>query len=137
MLSEKIKKLRVSQGLTQTQFAKRLFVTPAAVNQWEKGVTRPDTERLMSIAKEFAIPLDYFSENPDAPNYTEAELIKKHILIELEATQPKTQEAKILAQGIDRLPKEQREQALNVIKAMFSKYANYFEEGTDANDTGL
>ena len=45
-------------------------------------------------------------------------------LIEL----PKTNEARILAAGIDKLPKEQREQALSVIRAMFTKYADYFEE---------
>jgi len=44
---------------------------------------------------------------------------------------PKTAEARILATGIDKLPKEQREQALNVIKAMFAKYSSYFEEDND------
>ena len=48
---------------------------------------------------------------------------------------PQTSEARILAAGIDRLPKEQREQALSVIRAMFAKYADYFEE--DNNGTEL
>ena len=48
-----------------------------------------------------------------------------------EAEVPKTAEARILATGIDKLPKEQREQALNVIKAMFAKYSSYFEEDND------
>ena len=126
--------LRKSQGLTQTEFAKRLFVTSAAVSQWEKNITRPDTDRLMKIAKEFQVPLDYFSEDKQI-NYSEAELIKQHLLIELTANQPKTSEAKILAAGIDKLPKEQREMALNVMKAMFAKYSDYFEEGE--HDTEL
>lgn len=46
-----------------------------------------------------------------------------------EGEAPLTSEARILAAGIDKLPKEQREQALNVIKAMFAKYADYFEGG--------
>lgn len=41
---------------------------------------------------------------------------------------PQTSEARILAKGIDKLPKEQREQALSVVKAMFAKYADYFEK---------
>ena len=45
-----------------------------------------------------------------------------------------TVEARILAKGIDKLPPEQREQALNVIRAMFVKYADYFEKETD-NET--
>lgn len=48
--------------------------------------------------------------------------------------QPLTPEARILAKGIDKLPQEQREQALAVIRAMFTKYADYFEKETDAND---
>lgn len=133
MLGDKIKMLRISQGLNQTQFAKRLFVTPGAVYQWETGRTRPDTDRLMAIAKEFAVPLDFFSEDPDAKQYTEGELIRQHLLIELTADQPKTEEAKILAKGIDKLPKAQREQALNVVRAMFAQYADYFER-TEAAD---
>ena len=45
---------------------------------------------------------------------------------------PRTDEARILAKGIDKLPKEQREQALSVVRAMFAKYEDYFEkENTD------
>lgn len=62
MLGDKIKELRTKNGLNQTQFGKRIFVTPGAVSQWEKGLTRPDTERLLLIAKEFGVPLDYFND---------------------------------------------------------------------------
>ena len=40
----------------------------------------------------------------------------------------RTPEARILARGIDKLPREQREQALAVVRAMFVKYADYFEK---------
>lgn len=133
MLADKIKTLRISQGLSQTDFAKRLFVTPGAVSQWEKGKTTPDTERLIAIAREFSVPLDYFSDDPEGKKYTEAELIKQHILIELGSKQPQTEEAQILARGIDRLPKAQREQALAVMRAMFAAHADYFKT-EDADD---
>ena len=133
MLGDKIKMLRISQGLSQTDFAKRLFVTPAAVNQWEKGTTKPDTERLMTIAKIFCIPLDFFSDDPNSKQYTEAELITQQVLNKL--SQPKTEEARILAHGIDKLPKAQREQALNVVRAMFAQYADYFEKGLPQDES--
>ena len=41
---------------------------------------------------------------------------------------PITTEARILAKGIDKLPLEQREQALNVVRAMFAQYADYFDK---------
>lgn len=125
MFGEKIKMLRKSQGLTQTEFAKRLYVTSAAVSQWEKNQTRPDMDRLIHISKEFKVPLSYFAD--DQPNTSEAELIKQHLLIELGADKPKTDEARILAAGVDRLPKVQREQALDVVKAMFREHSDYFK----------
>ena len=127
MLGEKIKTLRISQGLTQTDFAKRLFVTPAAVSQWEKGKTIPDTERLMSIAKEFSIPLNYFS---DDNHMSEGELITQQMLNKLSEL-PKTPEARDVSFGMDTLPKEQRELILKMVTAMFP---NNFKKGTDDDE---
>ena len=123
MLSDKIKLLRKSQGLNQTEFAKRLFVTQGAVYQWETGRTTPDTSRLIAMAKEFQVPLDFFSD--DKPDTTEAELIKQHLLIELGASQPKSDEAKFISMAIDKMPPKDREKAMNVLKAM---YGDYFTE---------
>lgn len=101
-----------------------MFVTPGAVSQWETGRTAPDTERLIAIANEFKIPLDYFSDK----EYTETELITQQILNKLDSL-PKSAEARIISGGIDKLPKEKREQALNIMKAAFSQYSNLFDEG--------
>lgn len=133
MLGEKIKMLRISQGLNQTAFANRLFVTPGAVSQWENGRTVPDTERLMAIAKEFQIPLDYFSEEPNAKQYSETELIEQQLLIKLGAAQPKTQEAKLLAKGTDRLPEKERKKIVEMMRVLYDKV--FDEEVTD--DTEL
>lgn len=127
MLGDKIKTLRISQGLTQNDFAKKLFVTPAAVSQWEKGKTIPDTERLMSICRAFSIPLSYFSDDTEM---TEGELITQQLLSRLNGL-PKTEEAIIISGGIDKMPKEEREKAVNVMKVVFSKYADYFKEEED------
>lgn len=130
MLGDKIRTLRISQGLNQTAFAKRLFVTPGAVSQWETGRSIPDTERLMSIAREFSVPLSYFS---DDTNITEGELIKQQLLLKL--SQPKTEEARIISGGIDKMPPEERERALDMMKLVFHEYADYFERNeVDDND---
>lgn len=122
MLGEKIRTLRISQGLNQTEFAKRLFVTPGAVSQWEKDKTRPDTERLMAIAKEFSVPLSYFSDDADI---TEGELIKQQLLLKL--SQPKTIEAKIVSFGMDQLPQQEREKILSVLQAMYMNNPGLFK----------
>ena len=49
-IGERIQKLRKKQGLTQASLAKRLFVTPQAVSQWERDITIPDTDKLADIA---------------------------------------------------------------------------------------
>ncbi len=49
-IGEQIRELRKKQGLTQVSFAERLFVTPQAVSQWERGITIPDTDKLADIA---------------------------------------------------------------------------------------
>ena len=81
---------------------------------------------LRKIANALGVTTDDLIErNPDA----DAQII--------ELNTPKTMEAQILAKGVDKLPKAQREQALNVVKAMFIQYADYFEKGNDDDDSGL
>lgn len=42
-----------------------------------------------------------------------------------------TDEARIISGGIDRMPKEKREQALRVLRAAFAEYSRLFEEEND------
>ena len=49
-IGEQIRQLRKKQGLTQISLAERLYVTPQAVSQWERGITIPDTDKLVDIA---------------------------------------------------------------------------------------
>jgi len=57
-LSEKIQKLRKDLGLTQEQFAERLFVSRTAVSKWETGRGTPSMESLQMIAKLCETTLD-------------------------------------------------------------------------------
>ena len=45
----------------------------------------------------------------------------------------KTVEAKLISAGVDKMPPEQRERALTMMKLMFLEYADYFER-TDSDD---
>lgn len=65
MVGRKIKELRKSLGLNQTQFAKPLFVTAGSVSQWELGLTMPDTDRLITMSKVYGVPLGYFIDEPN------------------------------------------------------------------------
>ena len=116
MLSEKIKEIRKKNYLNQSAFAKMIGVTQSAVSQWENDLTRPNSYQLEAIASSFNISID--------------ELLADNINEE-KPSAPKTPEARIVSGGMDKLPKEQREQILNVVRAMFSNNPELFKKGED------
>ncbi len=57
-LSEKIQTLRKERGLTQEQFAEKIFVSRTAVSKWENGRGMPGMDSLKMIAEVFGVSLD-------------------------------------------------------------------------------
>lgn len=55
---EQIKERRQELRLTQTEVAKKLFVTRQAVSNWEHGKTYPDLNMLVKISGVYQISLD-------------------------------------------------------------------------------
>ncbi len=52
-IAKKIRELRIASGLTQTQLAQKLKVTPNTVSRWESGTYRPRTSDLELLARAF------------------------------------------------------------------------------------
>lgn len=52
MLSENIKKLRKSKGLSQEELAIKLNVVRQTVSKWENGLSVPDSDMLIMLADE-------------------------------------------------------------------------------------
>ena len=59
MIADKIKTLRVSNNMTQSDIAKRLGVTRSSVNAWELGISTPTTMYVVELAQLFAVSADY------------------------------------------------------------------------------
>lgn len=57
-MGEKIIKLRNTAGLTQEQFANMFGVSRQSVQKWESGASQPELDKLVKMAKHFAISLD-------------------------------------------------------------------------------
>lgn len=55
----RIKKLRVKSGMTQTQLAKLLSVTRSSVNAWEMGISVPTAAKLVELSLLFHVSTDY------------------------------------------------------------------------------
>ena len=124
----RIKELRKKKGIQQKELAIEIGVSRPTVSEWESGKKDPSGERLKKLAQYFNVDeLVILGKNVIDLNDKHRE---KEVFVTL-MTEPRTDEARILARGIDQLPKAQREQALNVVRAMFSQYESYFEKGDD------
>ena len=143
-----VRELRIKKGIQQKELALELGISSAAVSNWEHGKSDPTGERLKKLAEFFEVdPLVvlgsgvnkpqqklFVPEDPKISGKSETEQIIERLLQQLDA-QPKTPESKILVRGIDKLPQAQREQAVNVVRAMFSKYADYFDDKEQTDES--
>jgi len=58
LLGERIRELRVKQGLSQEALAAHLGVSRQAVSKWEKNLSYPDTENLLALAALLGVSSD-------------------------------------------------------------------------------
>jgi putative transcriptional regulator len=61
MLNENIKALRRTKGLSQEELAIRLNVVRQTVSKWERGLSVPDSEMLVSISEVLETPVSVFA----------------------------------------------------------------------------
>lgn len=63
-IQEILKTLREKQNLTQDQLAERVMVTRQAVSRWENGETRPNTDTLKLLSREFDVSINTLLGSP-------------------------------------------------------------------------
>ena len=59
-----ILELRIKNGLSQDELAKKVFVTRQAVSRWETGETTPNTETLKLLSKLFDVSINTLLGSP-------------------------------------------------------------------------
>ena len=112
-----------SSGLTYDELAKRTNLPKSALYRYLNGDTEKiPIDRFQSVCNELHVEassiLGWKDDHPQEP-----------------PEKPLSQNARILAQGFDKLPKEQQEKALAVFRVMFEpQFAHLFTKGTDDND---
>lgn len=57
MISDNIRKFRKDKGISQEEMAVKLHVVRQTVSKWEKGLSVPDAEMLISIANLLEVPV--------------------------------------------------------------------------------
>ena len=55
MIADKIKQLRTSRDMTQSDLAKKLNITRSSVNAWEMGLSTPSTAYLVELSQLFHV----------------------------------------------------------------------------------
>lgn len=109
----RLREIRESRGISQRKAALDLNLSPVVYGRYENGLREPSNALLTLIADYFGVTVD--------------ELLGRASPDEIET--PRTEEARILAQGIDKMPKEDRERALSMVKLIFTQYSDLFERG--------
>lgn len=79
MFKDKLKKLRLSKGLTQEQLAEKLFVSRSAIAKWEQGRGLPHEDTMESIATFFDVDKDYFYDKNEPNILIEKLFFKKRV----------------------------------------------------------
>ena len=57
MLNENVKSIRKSKGLSQEELAVKLNVVRQTVSKWEKGLSVPDSDMLLSLSEALETPV--------------------------------------------------------------------------------
>lgn len=59
MIADRIKNLRISCGMTQSDLARKLNITRNSVNAWEMGISTPSTTYVVELSQLFHVSTDY------------------------------------------------------------------------------
>lgn len=130
--SIRLKKALDDKRISASELSRLSGVNKVAISNYLNGKYLAKQDNVYLLAKALDVDPGWLMTGVEPSSWEDEYRIKhREMYGEAESETPITSEARILAKGIDKLPKEQREQALNVIKAMFAKYSNYFEKEND------
>ena len=70
---EFITQRRRALGMTQREFADKLFVTDSAVSKWERGEAMPDATKLAPLASALGVSIDWLLSEDEPQFASESE----------------------------------------------------------------
>ena len=98
MLSENIRAIRKSKGLSQEELAIKLNVVRQTISKWEQGLSVPDADMLISLSEAFETPVSTLLGETVMESEVDdlKEIYKKLEIVNLQLAQRKTTRRKTL-----------------------------------------
>lgn len=98
MLSQNLKTIRKSKGLSQQELAVKLNVVRQTISKWEQGLSVPDSEMLISISEVLETPVStLLGENVVVPEADTLKAISEKLeVMNLQMAQKKNMRRKII-----------------------------------------
>lgn len=98
MLKENIKSLRKSKGLSQEELAIKLNVVRQTISKWEKGLSVPDADMLISLSEALETPVStLLGERPAEEKIDDLKVISEKLeVINIQLARRKTTRRRIL-----------------------------------------
>lgn len=113
-IGDRIKQARLALGYSAEQVAAFLQVSPATIYRYENGdISKLPSKFIKPLAEYLCVTPEYLMGWSDESTPIQ--------------DKPKNDEIRLLIRGFNKLSPEQVEQAKNVMKAMFTQYADYFD----------
>lgn len=116
MISDRIKKLREQNNITQAELAEALGVTTSAVSAWEKGINAPRMGAVHKIAQYFNVTKSYLVNDEDSPLYDKEAIMIAETLVKYE-----NHELAQLMQKISNMDTKEKDKIIKVIKTMIEE----------------
>ena len=98
MLSENMRAIRTSKGLSQEELAVKLNVVRQTISKWEKGLSVPDSDMLISISEALETPVStLLGETVTVPKADDLKAISEKLeIINLQLARRKAERQKLL-----------------------------------------
>ena len=87
MLGARIAALRRKRGLSQTQLAQAVGVSPSAIGMYEQGRREPSAALLVALAQQFDVSTDYLLTGKPSP--AEMQMLRQLMQERLNRTNPR------------------------------------------------
>ena len=124
-LYDRIRELRTGLGMSQDDLARAMgYKDRSMITKIESGKVDISQKKIVAFAQVLGTTPAYLMGWTDDKN----EYIN---LQRFGDEQSHSKEARIISGGIDKMPPDRREQALNLLKVAFAEYSDYFKEEND------